>query len=116
MTLLISHTIVRGPGVGISLNANASGATITGVLDKVVLDGVGIFAGAFYAALNLSIANSNIDDVDITSLPVYLDGSSPSATSTVILKNVTLNQDSYGIYLLGNADVYLSHVTQTAPA
>jgi hypothetical protein len=116
MSLLISNTIVRGPGVGISLNANASGATITGVLDKVALDGASVYAGAFYAALNLSISNSYIDNVGSTSVPVYLGGSSPSAISTVILKNVTLNQDIYGVYLLGNTNVYLSHVTQTAPA
>jgi hypothetical protein len=116
MSLLISNTIVRGPGVGISLNANASGATITGVLDKVALDDAGVYAGAFYAALNLSISNSYIDNVGNTSIPVYLGGSSPSAISTVILKNVTLSQDTYGVYLLGNTNVYLSHVTQTAPA
>jgi hypothetical protein len=116
MSLLISNTIVRGPGVGISLNANASGATITGVFDKLTLDGAGVFAGAFYAALNLSITNSHVDNVDMTSVPVYLEGSSPNAISTVILKNVTLNQDIYGVLLLGNANVYLSRVTQTAPA
>jgi hypothetical protein len=116
MSLLISKTIVRDTSVSISLNANASGATISGVIDEVTVGNSGdVFAGAFYAPLQLSIANSHIDDTASSSTAVDIFGSAANATSTVILKNVTLTRDFYAVVLGGNANVYLSHVTQTTP-
>jgi hypothetical protein len=116
MSLLISKTIVRDTSVSISLNANALAATITGVFDEVTASNSGgVFAGAFYAPLQLLIANSHIDDIASSSTAVDIFGSTANATSTVILKNLTLTRDFYAVVLGGNANVYLSHVTQTTP-
>jgi hypothetical protein len=117
-TLLISNTFVSDNsntgGSGVVLDA-ISGTSITAALDHVTANnnyyGVGIFA--LNGPVEASITNSQIDNN--ASAGVYIEGESTSLGS-VILKNVTLNQELNGIYMNQDTAVWLSQVTQTGGA
>ena len=116
---LISNTIVTdvvngGSGTGIILQALGN-ATLTAAFNHVTLSGndIGFNINAPGTGnLEAIVTDSHIDNnaQGITAI-----GASPTVLASVILKNVTLNDNSqYGISLFTYAVVYLSQVTQTS--
>jgi hypothetical protein len=118
ISVLISNTIVLDTDVpadasaGIVLSLDGSGGSITAALDHVTIsnDNSGLVAQAFGGSVETLITDSHIDN---NSVGVYLFGNTNS-TSSMILKNVTLNQDTTGISLNGVSSVWMSQVTQTS--
>jgi hypothetical protein len=113
-TILISDTIVsdvtNNQASGILLFASSGGA-ITAALDHVTVNSnwYGISAAAGEGPVEVTIANSHIDNNIADG--ITLDGG-PSGPANVFMKNVTLNQDYYGILIESYSTVWLSQVTQ----
>jgi hypothetical protein len=124
-SVAISNTIIAdvnggGATTGIFL-FTTGGGTITATLDYVTImnDNIGFeteIAGSG-GSIQAIITNSHIDNNYSTGL--IIGGVSASAVSNVVLKNVTLIDDAFGvsgesIELDSYASVWLSQVTQTA--
>jgi hypothetical protein len=118
ISVLISNTIVLDTDVpadasaGIVLSLDGSGGSITAALDHVTIsnDNSALVAQAFGGSVETLVTDSHIDN---NSVGIYLFGNTNS-TSSMILKNVTLNQDTTGISLNGVSSVWMSQVTQTS--
>jgi len=112
-SILISNTIVTGAfDVGILLDTGGSG-TITAALDHVTLSNnyFGLDTQAEGGPIEASITDSH---TEANSYGIVTGGASSSSVSSVILKNVMLNQDGAGIAMNPYSLVYLSQVTQTS--
>jgi len=115
-SVVISNTIVTdinsiGSAAGIKLVTN--GGAMIATLDQVIADnnaqGVETYAGN--GALELSIANSHLDN---NQTAIALQGTSVNSTTTAVLNDVTLNLSSDAtVEFLGNAKGYFREVTQT---
>jgi hypothetical protein len=113
-TLLISNTVVSDmTGVsadGILLQTSGNGS-VTAAINQVVLTNNtnGVQSLVNGGPIEAAISNSHIDN----NLQIGIDteGSS-TASSNIILKNVSLNQTPDGIFLNQYSNVWLSHVTQ----
>jgi hypothetical protein len=114
-TVLVSNTFVTGVvgGYGIWLNEVTTGS-IQAAINNVRLNynGTGLYVAALTGAIEVQVAKSEIDNN--LSQGIYAAGNSNSDSSNIFLHNVTLNQTPTAIYLGGNANIWLSHVTQTA--
>jgi hypothetical protein len=118
ISVLISNTIVldtnapANASAGIVLGLGVNGGSITAALDHVTIsnDNSGLIAQAYSGSVETLVTDSHIDN---TSVGVYIFGNTNS-TSSMILKNVTLNQDPTGISLNGTSSVWMSQVTQTS--
>jgi hypothetical protein len=111
MSVAILNTLVADTPLGIQIGTNA-GAML------VAMDGVKVNnnsnAGIFLSgnpgfALEVSIANSRIDNAGSTGLSIQ--GFSPTL-AVAYLRNVTITQTPIGINLNGNSVIYLSQVQQ----
>jgi hypothetical protein len=114
-TVLVSNTVISdiSEGTGILL-VPESGGNIQAALDGVVLNNssTGLQINATNGTVEALVANSHLDNNGFSG--VYTAGSSGSSTGNVILKNVTLNQEPYGVFLNQYSNVWLSLVTQSA--
>jgi hypothetical protein len=116
----ITNTIVTdmpGSSSGIFLSSGgASTASIIAALDGVTIvnTDAGIETETLGAPIELLISNSHIDNN--SSVGVDVAGSSSSAATTAILRNVTLNQEPHGLIVEQYAAAYISKVTQSAVA
>jgi hypothetical protein len=115
-SLLISNTIVtdttnsEGVTYGLDLQTSGSGS-ITASLDQVTSSNnyYGVLTSAGGQSIVALITNSHIDNNNI-GLAAF--GTSPSP-SDVIMKNVTLNEDTQAVDLYSYSNLWLSQVTQT---
>jgi hypothetical protein len=115
MSLLISNTIVSDNGnTGINLGTagTGSGHVLTAALDRVTVNNnaYGVVSDPNTGPVEVSIANSHIDNNSSYGI-LTLDGSS-SATSNLVLKEVTLNETNTAIAVTKYTTVWLSGVTQ----
>jgi hypothetical protein len=114
VTLLITNTVVSdmlgGDAIGILLQTSGSGSIIAAINQAVLTnDNTAVQSLVSGGSIEASISNSYIDNN--VGAGIYSEGSS-SASSNIILKNVSLNQTPFGIYLVEYSNVWLSHVTQ----
>jgi hypothetical protein len=114
-TVLVSNTVISdiSEGYGILL-VPESGGSIQAALDNVTLNNsnAGLKTDATNGTVEVQVANSHLDNN--TNSGVFATGSSGSSMSNVILKNVTLNQEPYGVFLNQYSNAWLSRVTQAA--
>jgi hypothetical protein len=117
-TLLISNSVVSGVTntnqYGIFLHA-ASGGSITAALNHVMVDNNywGIFTYGENGQVELSVADSHVENNLAMGINLFGTG---SGASSAILKNVTLNQTPYGVYVEQNSTVWFSNLTQSSAA
>jgi hypothetical protein len=112
MSILISNTIISDNGnYGIGLYSLSSGSIIA-AFDRVTVNnnGWGIVTTALGNSIEATIAESHIDNNK--EIGIDISGSTSSATSNFILKDVTMNQTPTGIFLAQNSSVWLSGVMQ----
>jgi len=118
VSVLISNTIATGNanGGGIYFDSGESGS-ITAAFDHVTLAnnffgfGAEMFSNSS-GSIETLITDSHIDN---NTAGISLSGGSASNVNSVILKNVTLNDDAdFGIALTSYTSAWLSHVTQTS--
>ena len=116
ISVLISNTIVLDTNVPANASAGivlaVNGGSMTAALDHVTVsnDNTGLIAEVFSGSIETLVTDSHIDN---NSVGVYVFGNT-GTNSSMILKNVTLNQDPTGISLNGTASVWMSQVTQTS--
>jgi hypothetical protein len=116
MSVLISNTVVLDTDVPANASAGivlaVNGGSMTAALDHVTVsnDNTGLIAEVFNGSIETLVTDSHVDN---NSVGVYVFGNT-STNSSMILKNVTLNQDPTGISLNGTASVWMSQVTQTS--
>ena len=112
MSVAILNTLVADTPFGIVASA-ASGNMLVAMDGVKVNDSVttGIALAAQGFNLEVSIANSRIDNAGFTGLNV---AGLPQSTAAAFLRNVTISQTARGIKLEGHSVIYLSQVQQQA--
>ena len=117
-TVLISNSVISGVTntnqYGIFLHATSDGS-ITAAINHVTVDNNfwGIFTYGENGQVELSVADSHVENN--LNIGINLFGSG-SGASSAILKNVTLNQTPYGVYVEQNSTVWFSNLTQSSAA
>jgi hypothetical protein len=114
VSVLISNTIVSDNADSNIYLATTGSGSLVAALNQVTVNNstTGITTYLEGGPLEASIANSHIDNN--SNIGIFSIAPSGSATSNLILNNVTLNQTPQGIYLQQYTNVWLSNVTQQA--
>jgi hypothetical protein len=113
MSLLVSNTIVSDMDTGTGIFLLASAGSIQAALDNVTLNNssAGLVALASGRAIEVQVSSSHVDN-NLTQ--GILAGGNSSFSASVILKDVTLNQEPDGVVLDAYSTVWLSGVIQGA--
>ena len=112
MQVLISNTVINDNLSGIVLMALNGSGPIIAAIDHVTLNnnGTGVYVDSKSAPVEASIRDSGIDNN--SNYGVDASGNCPPSIATVVLRNVSLNENPNPIVMASCASVYLSHVVQ----
>jgi hypothetical protein len=111
MQVLISNTVINDNVDGVALQTLGSGSSIIAAIDHVTLNNnhQGVYVFSKTSPIEASIRDSGIDN---SGYGVNVTGTCPSNIATVVLRNVSLNENPNPILVQSCVNVYLSHVVQ----